>query len=86
MKVLGIEGLTVAQLDEELENGARFVTYQYCVSVVLMTFRRSSNVFLIRGGGSAFAKGLKYTLLSFILGWWGLPWEPNIYNSGARGQ
>lgn len=82
MKIIGIEGLTVAQLDDELERGGKFVVYQYCISIVIMTFKRSSNVYLIRDGEGAFGKGLKYTLLSLILGWWGIPWGP-IYTIGA---
>lgn len=82
MKIIGIEGLTVAQLDDELKKGGKFVAYQYCISIIIMTFRRSSNIYLIKGGESSFGKGLKYTLLTLIFGWWGLPWGP-IYTIGS---
>jgi len=74
MAINGIEGLSDAEINSELERGARFVVFQYCISVVLMTFRRSSNIHFVRPGESAALKGLPYTLLSLALGWWGIPW------------
>lgn len=82
MKMIGIDGLSMAQLDDELEMGGKFVVYQYCISIVIMTFRRNSNIHFVRSGESAFSKGLPYTLLSVLLGWWGIPWGP-IYTIGA---
>jgi hypothetical protein len=44
MKIRGIEGMSPDQLQFEIQRGARLVCYYYCVSVVVMTFRRSSDV------------------------------------------
>lgn len=74
MNIVGIEGLTNADVDAEVRKGARFVVYGYCISVLVMTFRRSSNIHFVRAGESRVVKGLPYTLLSLFLGWWGLPW------------
>lgn len=82
MKIKGMEGLTVGQLNEELERGGKFVIYQFAFSIVIMTFKRSSNIYFIKEGESAFAKGAKYSLLTFLLGWWGIPWGP-IYSIGS---
>jgi hypothetical protein len=72
--ISGLDGLTVGQVVEEVRKGGRFVYFQYCISVLILTFRRSSPVFFIRAGQSGVAKGLPYSALSFVLGWWGFPW------------
>lgn len=82
MKIKGIEGMSAHQINNELRDGGRFVIYQFCISIIVMTFKRSSNIYFIKSGESAFAKGLGYTLLSLVLGWWGIPWGP-IYTIGA---
>jgi hypothetical protein len=74
MQIQGIEGLTADEVHRELDAGAKFVVFQYAISVLILTFRRSSAVYFIRAGESPIAKGLPYTLLSVFLGWWGFPW------------
>jgi hypothetical protein len=67
---------TSAEVIMELQTGARFVVFQYCVSLLVVTFKSSSDVHLIKPGESAVRKGMGYTLLSLLLGWWGIPWGP----------
>jgi hypothetical protein len=74
MNIKGIKGLTVVDIQNEVDAGAKFVRFSYCISLVLITFRQTSAVYFIRKDGNAFVKSLPYTLLSFLLGWWGLPW------------
>jgi hypothetical protein len=76
MKIRGIEGMSSDQLRFELQRGAKIICYHYCVSIVVMTFRRSSDAYYIPAGESAIAKGLPWTLLTLVLGWWGVPWGP----------
>ena len=76
MKIIGVDGLTDEQINFELEQGAKFVVFEYCISVVIMTFRRGSDVYFIRPGESAVGKSLPYIGLSLLLGWWGIPWGP----------
>ncbi|MCA9163955.1 MAG: hypothetical protein KDA62_13295 [Planctomycetales bacterium] len=76
MQIHGIEHLTVQQLADELERGGRFVYFEYCISLVVLTFKQPTGVYFIRGGESAFARGLPFTLISFFFGWWGIPWGP----------
>ena len=82
MKIHGIDGMTHGELHHELSRGAKFVHFQYCVSIGIMTFKRSSDIHFVRAGESAVAKGLLFTLLSLVAGWWGIPWGP-IYTIGA---
>ncbi len=62
------------ELDREIEAGGRFVVYTWCFSVIVMTFRRSSDVYFLRVDDSSLSQGWKYMLISFLFGWWGLPW------------
>ena len=76
MKIAGIEGMSRDQLQFEIQQGGKLVCYQYCISIVVMSFRRSSDVYFIRAGESAVKKGLPWTLLTLVAGWWGIPWGP----------
>lgn len=74
-KIIGLEEIhTGAHLQQELSAGAKFVTYQYVISILIMTFRRSSNIYFIRAEESRVAKGLLFSLISLLFGWWGIPW------------
>src|SRR5437588_10947549 len=75
-KIKGIEGMQPDQINFELQRGAKFVIYTYCVSILVMTFKRGSPVHFVRSGESAVTKGLPYSLISLLLGWWGIPWGP----------
>ena len=38
-----------------------------------MTFRRATDIYFVPAEHSATAKGLKWTLVSLLAGWWGFP-------------
>ncbi len=80
--IKGIDGMSDVVINEELAQGAKFVIYQYTVSILIMTFKRSSDIHFIKAGESAVSKGLGWSLLTFIVGWWGIPWGP-IYTIGS---
>ena len=84
MKINGIDGLTNEQISEDLTNGGKFVMYRYTISIIVLTFRRTSDIYFIRPGQNAVVKGLGWTALTFLLGWWGIPWGP-IYTVGSLG-
>jgi hypothetical protein len=66
--------MSLDELEAELRAGARFVFFEYCISLIFVTLRRPSAVFLLRHSERGLARGLPYTALSILLGWWGLPW------------
>jgi hypothetical protein len=76
VKILGTEGMSKEAIRAEVDRGARFVIYQYCISIVFMSFKRPSEIYFVRAGEGAGGKGLKFTLLSCLCGWWGIPWGP----------
>lgn len=67
-------GMSSPEILFEIERGGRFVVYQYVISVVFVTFRRNSPIRFVRSGESAVMKGMPFTVLTFLLGWWGFPW------------
>jgi hypothetical protein len=82
MKIKNFENYTPHELKMELDNGARFVIYTYTISVIILTFKRPSDIYFIRSGEGSVSKGIPYTLLSVVLGWWGIPWGP-VYTIGS---
>ena len=74
MKINGIDGLSPDQIAEQVQNGAKFVMYQWCISVLVMTFKRGTDIYYIKPGENAVVKGLPWTILSLFVGWWGIPW------------
>jgi hypothetical protein len=76
MKILGIDGMTEEQLRKEVRRGGKFVFYEYCISILILTFKRPSDVYFIPVGKSTVVPGLRFSLLSLLLGWWGIPWGP----------
>ena len=76
-KIVGLEDIkSGGELQAEIQQGAKFVMYQYCISILVITFKRFSNIYFIRHEQNAAVKGLPFTLLSLVLGWWGIPWGP----------
>jgi hypothetical protein len=82
--IKGIDGMSDAEILAEVEKGGRFVYYMYCISILIMTFRRGTDVYFVPSNfvpsnRSAAMKGLPWTLLTLVCGWWGFPWGP-IYS------
>ncbi|HYF93410.1 MAG TPA: FHA domain-containing protein [Symbiobacteriaceae bacterium] len=70
----GTEGRSLEVLADEVRRGGRFVFYQYCFSVLIMSFKRPSPIYYIPPGQSALTQGLLWSAISFFVGWWGFPW------------
>ena len=76
-KIVGLEDIkSGGQLQQEIQQGGKFVMYQYCISLLVITFKRSSKIYFISHEQNTIIKGLPFTLLSLVLGWWGIPWGP----------
>lgn len=74
MKIIGIEGMSVRDVESEVQRGGRFVIYEYCISALVTSFKRPSPIYFLRPGDGD--KSLQYTAASLLLGWWGIPWGP----------
>lgn len=80
--IIGVDGMTDDQIHAEIKRGGRFVSFDYTISIIIMTFRRSSDIYFLRAGESATSPQIGFTVLTFFLGWWGIPWGP-IYTIGS---
>jgi hypothetical protein len=76
MQIKGIESMTAAELSQEVARGGKFVIYQYAISVVILSFKQGTDVYFVRSTENAVVKGLPYTLLTLVAGWWGIPFGP----------
>jgi hypothetical protein len=74
MQIRGIDGMTLQDIQAELRRGGRFVHFEWCVSVLVMTFRRPTDVYFLRSGQNGFGSSWPFTLASLLFGWWGIPW------------
>lgn len=74
LEIRGIEGMSQDQLRYELARGGRFIVFRYCISVIIITFRRISPAYFIKAGESHVGPSVRYSLISCFLGWWGIPW------------
>jgi hypothetical protein len=74
MAIIGIGHLSREELAKQIDSGAKFVYYQYCFSLLIVSFRRSTDIYFIPPGKSPVPSGIPWTILSFFVGWWGIPW------------
>lgn len=77
--IQGLEGMSNDDVARELDRGGKFVVFQYTISVVVMTFKRTSSVRFVKAGEGTFLASLPYSMLTMLFGWWGFPWGP-IYS------
>lgn len=76
LQIHGAEGMSPAQIRQELHNGARCVAYGYCVSILVMSFKRGSGLYLLHAGEADWGRRIGFSLLSLLAGPWGIPWGP----------
>jgi hypothetical protein len=77
MQLLNFRGsrpLFEEELRTRLATGARCVRFEYCFSLVFVTVRRQSPVYLTYSWQQRYLWGLWYSLLALLLGPWGVPW------------
>ena len=60
----------------QLEAGKRFVVYHSAISIIVYSFRHSTRVHVTENRKLTIIKGLPWTLLTFLLGWWSIPSRP----------
>ena len=70
----GIQGLSVADIQREINRGGRFVAYHQVTSVILVSWRQEVSLCFLQKGQSHPANRLGAILHSLFFGWWGFPW------------
>lgn len=72
--VSGTHGMTIAQVEEDVLRGGRFLMFSWNFSVLIMSFRRASPLTYVRSDQWVGPRALLWTIPSFFVGWWGIPW------------
>jgi hypothetical protein len=54
------------------------------VSLLFITFKRSTDVYLVRSEENGIIKSLPYAMISAFLGWWGIPYGPRCTLESIR--
>jgi hypothetical protein len=75
-QIKGIAGLGPAEIAFELNRGGKFVVYRYCFSALIVTVMQGTDIYFVRSTESRVVKGLPWTGISLVAGWWGFPWGP----------
>ena len=84
MKIKNIGGLSAEKIQEEVQQGGRFVYYAFTISLIVLTFKRTSGVYLLRKNENVITKGIGFTLISIFFGWWGVPFGPKYTLESIR--
>jgi hypothetical protein len=69
-------GMTVDQVQQAVAEAGQFIIFQFCISVLVLSFKRSSGIKFVPAGRSRLVSGAPYSLISLFAGWWGIPWGP----------
>lgn len=78
---------TLTEAEREVIAGGRYLVFEYCWSLVV-SFKHGSPPVLVRAGDDGFGAALRYSLVSFVFGWWGIPgpiWVFTTLRHNARG-
>jgi hypothetical protein len=84
MRIKNIDGLSAEDLQQEVQRGAKFVFFPFTVSVLVVTFKQTSGVYLVRAGEKMITRGFPFLLISFLFGWWGIPFGPKFTIEAIR--
>lgn len=81
-EIIGIEEMSLKEIKQELRDGGKFVIYEYCISICILTFKRPTSIYFIAADESDITPGIAFSVISLFFGWWGFPWGP-IYTIGS---
>ena len=88
MIINNIQGMSIDDINRELDDGGRFVVFQYFMSFIVFTYQGASDIYFFKKGESTRKHSLGYNLITLFLGWWsleGLVKSPMILRSNFRG-
>lgn len=73
-KLHGARPLFAEELRTRIEAGARCVRFEYSFSLLIVTVRRQSGVYVTNSWQERYLRGLWFSFLALFLGPWGVPW------------
>ncbi len=81
------DGAALSEAERDVIAGGRFVAYRYCWALIV-SFKETSPPVLVRAGSDGFGAALRYSLISALFGWWGIPgpvWAISTIRHNAQG-
>jgi hypothetical protein len=72
--IRGLNGLTLEEIDRGVADGRRFVFYECCISLVVFSIRRPSDIYFLGAHELGLMRAVPWIVITLLLGWWGLPW------------
>lgn len=84
MRIKNIQGFSAADLEKEVNRGAKFLYYPYTISLIFFTFKRTSGVYLVKSNKNTYLKSFPFIILSALFGWWGIPSGPKYTFESIR--
>lgn len=85
-KIQGITGMSPQEISFEINRGGKFVCYRYCFSALVVTIMRGTDIYFVRAGENRVAKGLPWTLITLVVGWWGIPSVRSLWTNFNGGE
>jgi hypothetical protein len=70
----GSRPLFPEEIRSRVLKGARLVRFEICVSLLFVTLRRQSPIYLTESWQERYLRGFCYSVLALALGPWGVPW------------
>jgi len=80
--IKNLPNISTAELKQRVAAGAKFVYFEYTISIAVATFKRPTDIYFIDVNESTAKHSWHLSTLTGIMGWWGIPWGP-IYTIGA---
>ncbi len=74
LHLAGSAPLFPEELRVRVEAGARLVRFEWCVSLLIVTIRCQSSLYVTESWQERYLRGLGYSALALVLGLWGVPW------------
>jgi hypothetical protein len=74
MRIRGVDGMDFEAIRHAVAGGRRFVFYEWCISLVIVSTRRPSDIHFLRADELGLWRAIPYTMVTLLFGWWGLPW------------
>ena len=68
-KIIGLDDISLDELRLEVQSGAKFVVFEYCISPLVVTIDYESNIYFYPAGDDIRAKGFLFSVISLLFGW-----------------
>lgn len=75
-KIKNAKNINDLEIYRRLENGSSLVQYSYTISVIAFTFSRGTKLYLLNPGDKGIKQGIVFSIITLLLGWWGIPFGP----------